>query len=211
MVMGIMECKNEQIYINDLIDKLNVSDNMKDEFKAFNLAYYNNYENGKIKPSFLWMPSSEYLAVEKLNRKNMQLTFSLLGFFLGPIGYLIKGMFVKGFILIAPALVLLYFLPKGNMSEIILHGIWYFYAVFCSLMLRRDYFQHKCLNNKVIKEYLKSKQLCFIPHGGMSPEELLNNPLIKKKDDKIWFQVMMVSLTIIAFGVLLALTIPLNF
>lgn len=191
--------------IGELIDSLNVNDATKDEFNALNFMYYQNYINGTIKSPLLWQLSPEYLSLSDMDKRKIGVGGSILGFFFGFFAYFFKGMFVKGLIRALPLLIFFIIPTEGIVWEVISRVVGLSYSIFCALMLKKDYFCHKCLQNKVVNTYIKANQVDF-----NSNEEI--QKMIATRKPKMKFRwcllIVMACFTLGVIGVVAALTIP---
>lgn len=163
--------ENQKVSMDKLIDNLKINEKMKNEFKKLNFMYYNNYSEGSIPQPYNWKLSPEYSALDLESKKKIGIGGSIAGFLLGPFAYLLRGMFLKSFLLLLPAVIATFILPDSA-SDLVLRFLGFFYMYFCTTMLRKDYYFHKCLNNKMVKPYLLSRQVDF---SNTETQESANN------------------------------------
>jgi len=173
----IMEKK---FHIDDLIDGLKMSEHDKKLCKLYNALYYKNYIDGKIKSPLKWKECEEYLRLPLQEKINLfkGLGSRQLAAFIGPLSYLVKGMWGPFFAVVGIALaawiilnilgiVLMSIgLPVSITAALAVYiplGYLLISAIVGNTMIDRDFFYHKCLKNKAIKPYLTTGQIDILP------------------------------------------------
>lgn len=137
-----MESRN----IYRFIDSLNVSRGWKNTFKKIQVAYFHNFYQGKANNVHLWRYGQPVISYGASDRFKFFTRFNFFALIFGPLYYLAKFMFIKGlFLLLIEAGLIYYFDFPIAYLAIFIH-------VYAAILANADYFTHKVLNHKDVRE-----------------------------------------------------------
>ena len=132
------------ISVYDIIRNMKINDKTKKLFIKLYLMFYQEVEFGNYKNVHSWSYSVNYLSLGFLDRLKFFTEFNISAFFFGPLYYIYKKIYLKGFILTA---VLFLIFALGGMVSI----FWPVVFLYCALFANKDYFLKEIKTNKRIK------------------------------------------------------------
>lgn len=135
---------NRNIYT--IIDSLNVSRGWKTTFKKIQTAYFHNFYQGKANNIHFWRYGQPVISYGASDRFKFFTRFNFFALIFGPLYYLFKLMISKGLLLLLleAGLIYQFDFPIGYLA-ILIH-------IYAAVFANSDYFVHKVLNNKLIKD-----------------------------------------------------------
>lgn len=130
--------------IFNVIDRLKVSKGWIETFKKIQVSYYNNFYQGKANNVHTWAYSPQLSNMSQEDRFKFFTRFNIWALIFGPLYYIGKFIFLKGFflLLIEAALIHFYGLPVAYFV-ILIH-------IYTAIFANSDYFSLKVLNNKEV-------------------------------------------------------------
>ena len=131
--------------LKNFINSLNVSDEWKRIFKLINFTYCHSFYGGNYKNTFSWVPGFEITVLDPKDKMKFFCKFNFFALIFGPFYYLAKGMIPKGIIL---AIIMWFLYSFNNITASLMPLV----MVYCSVYANLDFFVHKVLKSKKIKD-----------------------------------------------------------
>lgn len=185
-------------HIDDLIDKLDINENLKEKFKICNIIWHHKYNNGKLR---LKLGSSSVFRKLKVMERHSLLfpTYQPNLILLGPIPFFLNDIISLG--IIFSALIIYIFFAHPYYTILIIPVLWIFVGIVASLSLTKEVFFHKVIKNPMIKKMILAKEINVIPK-----EEFINEMLAKYKNKS--FVSLVLAEFLVFFGLFLVLFCP---
>lgn len=183
-------------HIDDIIDKLDINDTLKEKFKICNIVWHHKYNDGKLR--FKLGSSPVFRKLKVMERHSLLFpTYQPNLILLGPISFFLNDIISLGIIFLA----LIIYITHLYYTILIIPVLWLWVGIVASLSLTREAFFHKVIKNPKIKQMIFAKEINVMPK-----EEFINEMLSKYKN-KSFISLMLVEF-LVFFGLFLVLFCP---